>query len=376
MTNTNCTKKNKKKQYKHLTHEQRIKIETLINIKVEFNKQAYNQSQIAEIVGVDKSTICRELRKRIKSKISIKSGKIKNLPYSASLAQDDYLFKRGLSKAKYILDKHPKLRTYIENKIKYDKWSPDVIAGYIEKHQLYQTDGFTSISTTTIYRAIHYGLLKVRKKDTRRMLKFEHKSTAKYSKPISSSKREHSIELRPKSIDTREEFGHYEIDTVIGSSKGNNACLLTITERKTRFELIFKLDSKTSDNVTKVFMNLKDTLGSNFNKVFKSFTSDNGTEFSNYKEIIKYINSMIYFCHPYSSYERGTNEKNNGMIRYFIKKGEKIDKYSQIQINGIADWINNYPRKLLDYSTSKEEFMNHVKDIPKINKLFKLINCS
>lgn len=376
MTKGNNTTKQEKKQYHHLTKAQRVKIEVLIDVKDKNNKRLYNITKIAEYLGVDKSTISRELRKRIKSKINVKTGNRKNLPYSANLANDDYLFKRGLSKANYILDQYPKLKKYIEDKILIDKWAPDAIAGYINKKELYLEDEFTSISTTSIYRAIHYGILKVKKKDTRRMLKFEKKNSEKYDKPNSSSKRENSIELRPESINTREEFGHYEIDTVVGSSKGNKACLLTITERKTRFELIFRLNSKTSEEITKAFINLKNLLKNDFDKVFKSFTADNGTEFSNYKEIIKYVKSMIYFAHPYSSYERASNEKNNGMIRYFIKKGEDISKYSEIQINDIANWMNDYPRKLFDYSTSKEEFISNVIDIPKINKLFKFINCT
>ena len=249
-----------------------------------------------------------------------------------------------------------------------------MISGYINKHKLYLNDGFTSISTTTIYRAIHYGLLKVRKKDTRRMLKFKKKEKNKYNRPISDSKKENSITLRPEHINTRDEFGHWEIDTFIGARLGKNSCLLTFTERTTRYELIFKINSKTAGEVTNVFIKLKKLLKKDFNKIFKSFTSDNGSEFSNYIDIIKYIKVMIYFAHPYSSWERGTNEKNNGLIRYFIKKGININQYSSIEINKITNWINNYPRKLLDYSTSNEEFKNFTANITNVNKLFELIN--
>lgn len=375
MTNKNNTVKLKKKQYHHLTKAQRIKLEVLINVNNEDNKPLYNQTKIAEILGVNKSTISRELRKRIKSKINIKFGTTKNLPYSADLAHDDYLFKRGMSKAVYLVDQYPKLKKYIEDKVLIDKWAPDVIAGYINKHELYLQDGFTSISTTTIYRAIHYGLLKIRKKDTRRMLKFEKKNIVKYNKPISASKKENSIVLRPLTVESREEFGHWEIDTVIGSKTGKNSCLLTLTERTTRFELIFKLNSKTADEVAKSLRNLKNTLKSDFDKIFKSFTADNGSEFSSYPDIIKYIKVMIYFAHPYSSWERGSNEKNNGLIRYFIKKGVNINKFSSKEINDITIWMNNYPRKLFNYSTSREEFNKYVSDVANINKLFKLINC-
>ena len=199
MSETNNTIKLKKNQYHHLTKDDRAKIQSLIEQVDENGKRMFNNSYIANYIGVNKSTITRELR-RIKSKINIRSGKIKNKPYNADDAQNDYEFKRSMSKANYILDDFPKLKEYIENKILKDKWSPDAIAGYIISHELYKQDGFTSISTTTIYRAIHYGLLKVKKEDTRRMTKFE--KSGKYSKKgqLPDNKISFSIELRPDDI--------------------------------------------------------------------------------------------------------------------------------------------------------------------------------
>ena len=150
--------------------------------------------------------------KRIKSKINIRSGKITNKPYNAYDAQNDYEFKWGLSKANYILDDFPKLRKFIEDKILIDKWAPYVISGYIESHKLYLQEGFTSISTISIYRAIHYGIIKVKKEDTRRMTKFE--KSDKYSKKneLADNKKDYSIELRPEDINNRQSFGNWELD--------------------------------------------------------------------------------------------------------------------------------------------------------------------
>lgn len=202
MSETNNTTKSKENQYHHLTKDDRAKIQSLIEQVDENGKRIFNNSYIANYIGVNKSTITRELR-RIKSKINIRSGKIKNRPYNADDAQNDYEFKRAMSKANYILDDFPKLKKYIEDKILIDKWAPDAISGYINSHELYKLDGFTSISTTTIYRAIHYGLLKVKKEDTRRMTKFE--KTGKYSTKgkLSESKLSYSIELRPDDINNR-----------------------------------------------------------------------------------------------------------------------------------------------------------------------------
>lgn len=208
MSNENYSEKSKKNQYKHLTRDQRVKIETLINEKDENGKRIYTYDNIAKKIGVNKSTISRELRFRIKSKINVISGKIKNKPYNVDDAQYDADYKRAFSKATYIVEQYPKLAKFIENKIKKDKWSPDAVAGYINSHELYLEDGFTSISTTTIYRAIHYHLINVKKSDTRRMNKFKkEKDLYQTEKSVSESKKNNSIELRPECINNRERFG-------------------------------------------------------------------------------------------------------------------------------------------------------------------------
>ena len=353
MSVNNNTIKTKEKQYSHLTKEKRIQIETLINLLDENGQRQYSNAAIARMIGVHRSTITREL-KRIKSKINIRSGKIKNKPYNADDAQEDYLFKRGLSKANYLVDDFPKLKKFIEDKILIDKWSPDVISGYIESHKLYLQEGFTTISTTTIYRAIHYCLLKVKKEDTRRMTKFE--KSGKYSTKgkLSESKLAYSIELRPKEINNRETFGNWEIDTVLSTSKGSHKCLLTLTERKVRFELILILEGKNKEEVISKFKRIKTYLSNNISDVIKSLTTDNGSEFSGFKEIIDITNAKFYFCHPYASCEKGCNEKHNSLIRYFIPKGDLIENYSVQDINNICDWMNNYHRKMFDYHTPLE----------------------
>ena len=145
-----------------------------------------------------------------------------------------------------------------------------------------------------------------------------------------------------------------------------------------RFEIIFKLEAKTSKEVVMKFHKIKNFMKTNYNKVFKSITTDNGTEFSDFLEIIKNTKTKIYFCHPYCSGEKGTNEKHNSMIRYFIPKGEPIENYSFEEVNKIAEWMNNYPRKILNYKTPLEAFLEEFNDKNVINKIYKLqekINC-
>ncbi len=371
MSKKDNTTKTTKKQYKHLTKDDRIKIETLINVLDENGNRLFSNSYIAKEIGVNRSTISRELR-RIKSKINVISGKVTNIPYNASDAQDDYEFKRGLSKANYILDDYPKLREYIEDKIKNDKWAPDVISGYIESHKLYLQDGFTTISTTTIYRAIHYGLLKVKKEDTRRMIEFE--KSGKYSSKgeIAENKRAYSIELRPDDINNRKTFGNWELDTVISTSKGQHKCLMTLTERKTRFEIIGILEAKTKEEVILKFKKIKNYLKSNLNEIIKSITTDNGSEFAGFKEIIEITNAQFYFCHPYASCEKATNEKHNGIIRYFIPKGKLIEDYTVTEINNVCNWMNDYPRKILNYFSPKEILQKELNNNDLYNKIINI----
>ena len=186
MSETNNTTKTKGNQYHHLTYEDRCKIEILVSQKDLNGKRMFNNSYIAKAIGVNRSTISRELRKRIKSKIYIRSGKITNKPYNATDAQNDYIFKRALSKGEYILRQFPKMAKFIEDKIKKDKWAPDVIVGWMESHDYFLKEGFTSITTPTIYNAIRFGILNVKLEDTRRMkYKKEYEYHEKTELPIS-----------------------------------------------------------------------------------------------------------------------------------------------------------------------------------------------
>lgn len=375
--NTTLIISKNQEKYHHLNKKDRIKIESLINQKDDNGKRLFNNTYIANYLGVHKSTISRELRKRRKEKMNIRTGTTKTLPYTAEYAQDDANFKRGLSKGEYKLREYKKMAKFIEDKIKNDKWAPDVIVGYMKTHNMFNYSGFTSITTPTIYNAIRYHIINVKLEDTRRM-KYTKEYDYKDKNDLPASKAEYSINNRPDEINKRLYFGHFELDTVIGTRRGKHECLMTLTERKTRFEIIFKLKGKTAEEVVNKFNQIKEFLKANYNKIFKSITTDNGTEFSDFLSIIKDTKTKIYFCHPYCSGEKGTNEKHNSMIRYFIPKGTLIENYSVNDINKIADWMNNYPRKILDYKTPLEALLEEFEDKNVINKIYKLqekVNC-
>lgn len=173
-------------------------------------------------------------------------------------------------------------------------------------------------------------------------------------------------------IDEREEFGHWEGDTVY-SGKGKRKttrALLTLTERKTRKEIIIAIPNRKAETVVKALDALERKLGARrFRAIFKSITFDNGTEFAAAEElerscINKHLpRTKVYFCHPYSSWERGTNENTNGMIRRRFPKGTNFAAVTNAQIVQAENWINNYPRKILGYKSSEIVFRECLREL-------------
>src|SRR5690625_27090 len=150
-----------------------------------------------------------------------------------------------------------------------------------------------------------------------------------------------------RSVEDRQEFGHWEIDTVEGKMSDDNA-LLTLIERKTRNYYVIKIDDQDHDSVDYAIKKLQHSFGALFPQFFKTITSDNGSEFSN---LTSYLDSVtdVYFARPYASYERGSNEKHNGLLRRYIPKGKAISDYSRETITHIYQTLNNLPRKILNY---------------------------
>ena len=170
-----------------------------------------------------------------------------------------------------------------------------------------------------------------------------------------------SIENRPEEIDKREEIGHWEMDTVVGKQGVSKKSLLVLTERKTRKEIIILLKEHTAAAVVRALNGLERKLGKKFREIFKSITVDNGSEFADYEGMktsrrSKMQRTQVYYCHPYSSWERGSNENQNKLVRRHIPKGTNFDDKTQSEINRMTEWINNYPRRIFDYKTSEQLF--------------------
>lgn len=170
-----------------------------------------------------------------------------------------------------------------------------------------------------------------------------------------------SITNRPEGINCRDEIGHKEIDLVVGK-KGTPAATLTMTDRKGRTEMAYIIPDKKAASVRAVFDRLERKLGKRkFREMFKSITTDNGSEFLEYEQLTRSIYGgkrfEVYYCHSYSAWEKGTNENHNRFLRRFFPKGTDFTKVSQRQLQEAVDWMNNYPRKILDWKTPNEMMM-------------------
>ena len=155
-------------------------------------------------------------------------------------------------------------------------------------------------------------------------------------------------------------FGHWEIDTLIGTKTKDDSVLLTLVERKTRFKIMLKIHQKSKEFVNKAMKQLYERIGNQAANLFKTITSDNGSEFAGIYEMLTGITD-VYVVQPYASYERGTKENQHKLVRRFIPKGECLADISANTINQIQNWMNNIPRKLLGYRTAKKAFLDELK---------------
>lgn len=330
---------------KYFTETQRYQLEIMLQDKIPVK-------QIAERLGKCVSTIYNEIKRGTVELLS--SELIPYKVYKADYAHRDYLEKQTAKGADFKIGNDFELVEFIENKIINEKWSPETVIGYINTHP--DLNFQTEICFKTLYNYIHAGLfLNVRESD----LKHYHKKKQKQGKEIALHNiRGKSITERPEEIKDREEFGHWEMDTVIGQ-RDKKSCLLVLSERKTRTEIIRKIKSKSQDAVKAALDQIEKKLGSDqFREQFKTITTDNGVEFLNAEKIETSIDggkrTISYYCHPYSSWERGTNENINKMIRRWIPKGEDITLYTDQQIAYIEHWINAFPRKIFNFRSSRD----------------------
>ena len=275
----------------HLSLKERIEIQCMLS-------KDYSHRQIALELDRSHATINNEIKRgTIEQKKKVNGVTFYFEVYKADSAQKNYENKRKKSRKPFKLMSVFLFLEYAIKKIQEDNWSPDAIVGSAKITGLFEPESM--VSTKTLYKYIDLGLLKITNLDL--LLKVRRntrKATSRANRRILGT----SIEKRPEHINDRSEFGHWEIDTVIGTNSKDEPVLLTLTERKTRFEIIIKISGKTEKAVNEAIQDLMDNEYSE--KLFKSITSDNGTEFSSLSEAVSAV-AGVYFTHSYSSYERG-----------------------------------------------------------------------
>lgn len=335
------TKKSAKQtKYSRLTWTDRLMIERLFN-------NGHSGRYIAREMSRASSTISDEIRHGLYDHLDGDTW-LTVRKYSAQIAQDYADWQATAKGVPIKLDKRHDYAAYVAKQIRLGR-SPDQITGTLRKR------GEWTVSTPTLYRYIDKGYIPgVTNKDLRekpnRKRSYQH---VKAKRPPKGT----SIERRPEEVDSRTTFGHWEFDSVIGKSKGQSQSLLVMTERLTRYELILRVRSKEmSETVTA----LRSVISRFPKGTFKTLTVDNGSEFQDCKGMEQDRDGnkclTVYYCHPYSSYERGSNERNNRIIRRYLPKGRSLHDVTQANCDIIADSINDMPRKILGYSTARELF--------------------
>ena len=316
--------------YKQLIDSQRYQIEAYL-------KANYSITQIAKELGVHKSTISRELKRNSKKR-----------SYHAKYAQTISDERRKEAYKHSVFDIN--MKRYIDDKLINHQWSPEQIKGRCD------FEGITMVSVERIYQYIY-------ENQAQNGTLYLHLRTARrYRKKRLNRKHQRGqipnrvmINQRPEIVNTKQRFGDWEVDTIIG--KNHKTAILTATERKSQFELMVKTNGTKAASITKQMINLLVP----FKAFVKTITSDNGKEFTNHQIIAEKLQTDFYFADPYSPWQRGLNEYNNKLIRQYLPKKTDFNLISNKTINMIISKLNNRPRKLLGYKTPNEVFLANFK---------------
>lgn len=321
------------RKYKRLQPEERIVIQTLLAEKRSI-------TYIAERLGRNRSSIHNEVKKWV---INPKDRYVARL--AQFCAEDDYRNKRNLDK----INSYPQLKEFVYARLE-EHDSPEQIAGRLK--ELFPNDPIMSISHEAIYQHIYKKRQSKLGKYLISLLPYSHsrrrqnRKNGKKKNRIADIKR---ITLRPQHVELRQEIGHWESDLTIG--RGQKSAIATVVERKTRFVYIIPVKSRHTKVVTKAIATTMKQLNPEFRK---TMTHDNGTEMANHKWLTDKTGLDIYFANPYSSWERGTNENTNGLIRRFFPKGTDFNNVTKKQLMNAQNNLNNRPRKVLGYKTPNE----------------------
>jgi IS30 family transposase len=338
---------------KHLNRNERILIEGFLRAGME-------EPEIACQLDRDRRTIGREVERgqveHLNSELTTKRV------YNADRAQDVHDENATAKGPSVKLKTNRAAVEFIRCYIVIKKWSPEAVAARMKQKGMED-----AVCAKTIYNHIDKGEIPGVGNETlweKRNRGKTHKALHRQAKRAAPLDR--SIDDRPGEVAGREVCGHWEIDLVVGGKGMGTAALLTLVERKTRKLIMRKIKDKTQASVLRAINGIERSMGREaFKVMFVSITADNGSEFLDYPALEQSVKSRsrrtrIYYAHPYSSWERGSNENANRIIRRFIPKGCDIGRHTCSDIRKIEEWINGYPRKVLDFKTAEELFMKEL----------------
>ncbi len=324
---------------KHMTKRERLQLEALLKAKVPVAK-------IAEQLGFTRQTIYNEIKR---GEYMHDTGYTYVRRYSADKAQQITSYRQTAKGQHLKIDHDHALANFLEEKIVKEHFSPEAALAAAK------AAGFTTtICRNTLYSYIEKGVFRTLS-NKHLHIKGHRREKKEKPEPRTPHPKLPSIEKRPEKINDRTEYGHWEMDLIV-SAKGGRAVLLTLMERKTREMMIFKLPNRKAATIKAVFDKLETK--SEFRRKFKSITTDNGSEFLQYDELCRSIHGgqrfTVWYCHSYAAWEKGAVENGNRMIRRFFPKGTDFTKVTTQQITEVQNWMNNYPRRILNWQTPKE----------------------
>lgn len=313
--------------YNHITHEERVKIEA-------WKEAEETNGDIARLLGRSSSTIGGELKRTVGT-------------YNARQAQRRCIETRKTANAepRKIIADSP-LAKYIERRIR-KYWSPEQIVGRRDKEKPQEVQVFHETIYTYIYKV---------KPELKRFLRCRKgKYLRRYGTKIREKRREEAkkkrIDMRPEIVEQRNRIGDWEGDTVVGQEKVQH--ILTHVDRKSGLLLADKVEKAAAENIRKITVR-------RFQKIAKekylTIIYDNGVQFAEHKALEQDLDIDVYFAYPYHSWERGTNENTNGLLRQFVPKGSCFQGVTQQQLDRYIKLINSRPRKRLGYRTPLEVF--------------------
>lgn len=334
-----------RKRGQHLGAEERGAIQRL-------KKLGYSNRAIAREINCSPSTVGYELKRGT----STYCGRGRKPSYSAKRGGVVYRNNRSRCRRPKTHFVDTEFMRWMVEMVRLHKWSFDTCVGRARLLKRFQAQPIPCAKT--LYNLLWSGELPLTLFELPEVL-----SRRIHGKPrIAKRQNGKSIEERPCEVDERATFGHWESDTVIGQKKQGEPAAFSIVERLTGYYLTIRIQSKTSAGVADAMALLHNEFSEHFSDVFRTITTDNGSEFADFSEVEAY-GSEVYFAHPYSSWERPVNERSNRLLRRFIPKGKSMRNYSADQISMIADEINAMPRKRLGYRTPEELFEKYLDQI-------------